>query len=374
MIRSTPLPPITRIDERSQTRRCSKLRGIMQSSLRATIPLFAHACGVLQPLSTPDDLERFYEIYDISAADHLEMNIGFPGLEPDEEGTLKFLKMHFHRLHVTRKILFCCLLALDADGCKPDIARLGSVVPEVEKISKALGKWSEALENILGEEDFFSTPTAPKVPVTPAREKWRAQLRKLNSLSQGIRGLQAKLHILREESDKTLNESEDVTELGSNLMAQYDSIGCDLRALVHEWETSRTALALNIDKNEKRLSQSSSGLKSPALSLGGITSVDEGSPQDALNALNGFGMSARSSMDMSAEDVEMVFEAIALPRQRDRSSLTRGDRILKMKEERARVSMVRDKVEANTHMLRELESVINLRPRARTGASRITSL
>lgn len=196
-------------------------------------------------------------------------------------------------------------------------------------------------------------------------------MRKLNSLSTGIRGLQAKLHVLREESDQHLNDSGEVSELGANLMIQYESIGLDLKALMQEWEDGKAALAMNIDRNEKRIS-SMSGLLSPTISLGGLTAVEEGGTLDALKALNGETMS-RSSLEMSSSDVEEVFEAVALPR--PRSTLTREERIVKMKEERVKRESTRDRVEANTHMLRELESVINLRPRGRTTPTgRVTSI
>jgi len=108
----------------------------------------------------------------------------------------------------------------------------------------------------------------------------------------------------------------------------------------------------------------SSGLLSPALSWGGLTSVEEnGSPSGALKILNGE-MDISSSSASNASDVEDVFEAIAMPRKR--STLTREERIVKLKEDRQKRESTRDRIDANTHMLRELESVINLRPRGRT--------
>jgi hypothetical protein len=192
----------------------------------------------------------------------------------------------------------------------------------------------------------------------------------LNSLSSGIRGLQAKLHVLRDESDRNLNDTENVSELGTSLMIQYESIGIDLKALMQEWEDGKAALASNIDRNERRVSSIGSVL-SPTVSLGGITSVEDGTPMDALKILNG--EVSRSSMDFSSSDAEEVFEAIALPKQK--SLLTREERILKMKEDRARRDSLRDKAESNTRMLRELESVIKMRPRGKTASgARVTSL
>ena len=155
-------------------------------------------------------------------------------------------------------------------------------------------------------------------------------------------------------------------------MIQYESIGMDLKALMQEWEDGKAALASNIDRNERRVS-SMSGMLSPTISLSGLTAVsEEGNAIDALKALNGEARS-RSSMDFSSSDAEEVFEAVALPRQR--STLTREERIAKMKEDRVRRESMKDRADANTHMLRELESVINMRPRGRTTpAARVTSI
>lgn len=210
-------------------------------------------------------------------------------------------------------------------------------------------------------------------PLTPKRAQMRSQRTRLNLLSQGIRGLQAKMHILRDDSDKVLDETNDLSPHRSNLVLQYDSIGEDLRNLLQEWEKGREALFSNIDKSENRLSTSSAGgyaPLSPTLSLGGFTAV-EGSPPHALLAVNGLpSCRSRSSTGTSASGEE-VFEAVAVPRQR--STLTREERVAKMKEDRVRQLITKGKAEANTHMLKELEMVIKLRPRGRT-TGRITSL
>jgi hypothetical protein len=200
-------------------------------------------------------------------------------------------------------------------------------------------------------------------PQTPGRERWRSQLRKLNSLSTGIRGLQAKLQLLREESDRTLNNSDDISEFGPNLMSQYDSIGVDLKELMSAWEEGKAALAQGIDRNEKRLS-SLGALLSPT-SLGGLTTVNEdGSAADAFRALTGESPPPSVSNDAGTTEGPEVFEAVALPR--TRSTLSREERIAKMREEREQKAVARQQIDATKGILRELETVINLRPRNRT--------
>ncbi|KAI9784133.1 MAG: hypothetical protein M1839_002637 [Geoglossum umbratile] len=316
------------------------------------------------------DLDKYNDIYDISTADLVEANRGYSEADFDDAETLKTLKVLLYRVHTTRRVFLCCLLALDADGGKPDFTRWRIAADEIERNGAVMNESAEALKKFLIEDEQFVVPQTPKSPLNSGRERWKSQLRKLNSLSQGIRGLQAKMHVLREECDRSLDESMDVTELGANLIAQYESVGGDLKALMQEWEAGKAALTLNIDKNERRISQSSSAWRLSTSSIGGATAV-EGGPLDALRALNGDDNS-RSSLEISTSDNEEVFEALAVPKQR--SKLTREERIAKMREERLRAASAREKSDANTSMLRELESVISLKqPRVRS-VGRITSI
>ncbi|OMP87262.1 hypothetical protein BK809_0007348 [Diplodia seriata] len=365
---STPMPPITRLDDKSQIKRCVRLRRSLRSTFAATLPAFADECATLRVLVEPDDLERYLDVYDITSQDMQEAALGYSEDEFEDGESLKALRIWQYRLVTLRRIFLCSLLALEADGDSEDFARWRPAINAMERLTELSGKWCEKLTRILGEEEQFALPSPqPKAPSTPGKEKIRASVRQMSALSQGIRGLQAKMQILREESSKSLEESVEVTELGSTLMSQYDSIGADLKNLVQAWEAGKTSLALNIDRQERRISQASSGgLRSPVPSLGGLTAVDEmGSPSDALRALNGDlplsnNRNSGSSAASNSGSDEEIFEAIAMPR--TRMSMTREERMAKIQEDRVRQVSLREQRDANTSMLRELESVISLRP------------
>ncbi|KAI9845781.1 MAG: hypothetical protein M1838_001542 [Thelocarpon superellum] len=367
---SSPLPPVSRMEERSQTRRCTRLRRTLHSCLATALPPFLEAGVTLRPLAVDVDLEKYFDIYELSATEIHDAERSPSPTDAEDAETLPALKTLLHRLYTLRRIVLCCLLALDAEGGKADFARWGVAVDALQHLCLMTAEGEEKLRKILSEEEQFPTPATPKSPIAPGRERVRQQLRRLGSLSQGIRGLQAKLHVLREESDKTLQGADDPADLGADLWSQYESIGNDLRFLQQEWESGKAMLALSLDKNEKRSSRSSNPLGSPTLSLGGVTAVD-GSPTEALHALNG-DERPRWSIDLSASDDGEVFEAVAAPR--PRSTLSREDRLTKMKEERSKAASAKERVFANTSMIRELESVITLRPSARAGHSRITSM
>ncbi|KAI7511540.1 hypothetical protein KC347_g3282 [Hortaea werneckii] len=373
---STPLPPASRVEGQGASRRCGRLRKALHRAFVDVIPACIEACRVLEGLIDEDDLAKYFEVYDISSQDAREASgdNSLSVLEDDAE-SLKSLRVLSYRMGVLRRVTLCSLMSLEADGGKPDFYRWRVTIEAMQTISNILAPSARRLQQILNEMETISVPQTPvRNGHGASREKMRSQVRKISTLSSGIRGLQAKMQILREETNRSIEQQEDLTDLGPSLMAQYESIGTDLRELMQAWESGKTSLQSNITKQERRISMASSGLRSPVSSIGGLTAVDEdGTPDDALKALNGGSRSNRSSLATTPSDEEQVFEALAVPKQR--STLTREERIVKMQEERERQATLRAKRESNTNMLRELESVINLRPGpGKTGSSRIMSI
>lgn len=390
---STPLPPASRIEGNATSRRCTKLRSVLYKAFAATIPAYIEAYTSLKALISEDDLERYFDVYDISTVDAREASLRDTALSvlEDDPESLKSLRVLSYRSNILRRVTLCSLMALQADGGHPDFPRWRTAVSLIFDLNTSISTSAERIRVILGEMETISLPITPVKGAhhrhTPTREKMRSQVRKISTLSSGIRGLQAKMQILKEETARNIETTEDLTDLGPSLMVQYESIGADLRELMQAWEAGKISLKADIEKQERRISMASSsgGLRSPVSSLGGLTaveeSVDDGSPESALRVLNGK-TSNRSSLispDSSISDGEgeaFVFEAMALPRVRQRGSmagLPREERILKMQEERDRQAAVRAQRETSGSLLRELESVINLRPGIGSGRGR-TSL
>ncbi|KAF2634983.1 hypothetical protein P280DRAFT_474272 [Massarina eburnea CBS 473.64] len=371
---SCPLPPISRIEEKGQARRCQRLRKSLRTAFAETVPVFTEQCEVLKQLIEEDDLEKYLDVYDVSNPDLQDAAQGYSDSEFEDAETLKVLRVLQYRLSILRRVYLCSLLALNADGGKPDFSRWAAVVDSLLTLAAATGVWSEKFNRVLAEEEQFIVPSPQKLGATPGRDKLRNSVRKLGGLSQGIRGLQAKMQILREESNKSLEETDDVSELGAHLISQYDSIGTDLKNLVQAWEAGRSALAMNLDRQERRISMVSGGLRSPVPSLGGLTAVDEGSPSDALRALTGEQLSPNESAPPSigSNSDDEIFEAIAIPK--TRMTMSREERMHKIQVDRARHASAREQRDASNNMLKELESVINLRPQRTGPNARITSI
>ncbi|KAI4092099.1 MAG: hypothetical protein LQ339_007995 [Xanthoria mediterranea] len=360
----SPLPPVTRLEERSQTRHCAQVRRALQRGLASLPASYHRAYEELKPLAVEVDLEKYLDIYEISRSEVAEFE--FPNDADNlsiREDSLKAFKFDLQRLHVVRKLFFCSLLALGADGGKLDFARWSAATRIVDKVSAETRKATQDLDELFGAKENISIAVdTPNLPLTPGRERMRSQMRKLNSLSQGIRGLQARLHLLHEDADKLASNS---THRCANTITRYDSVGTELKSLLAEWEEGRAVFTSGMEDSDHRLSlpvMPKTAPSSPTMSLGGSTVV-EGSPPDALRALNGDGGTCHRATwsNATSSPGKEVFEAIALPRQK--STLSRDERLAKMREDRIRQAVIKSKNEASTHMLKELETVIKLRPR-----------
>ena len=217
--------------------------------------------------------------------------------------------------------------------------------------------------------------SAPPSPRTHAR--FQSQARRISQLSSGIKSIQARLYLFRDDSTRALSSSTSETELASlssSLRDQYDAIGSDLRSLMHAWETGRQTLVDDIGRQERRVSRVSSGLGSSTPSIGGLTAVEEDEDVDSKGSLSPRSSAFRKlvgdrplsppvteSEDEGSKDEE-VFEAVAQPLPMERCTLTRDERIRKMHEAREQQATMREKRNANMNMIRELQTVINLRP------------
>lgn len=111
------------------------------------------ACKVLRLLTEEHDLEKYFEIYEISPSDLRDIELGESEASSEDDETLKSLKASLYRLHTVRRIFLCSLLALDADGGKPDFARWGIAVQEMQRLALMTAESTEKLNKILSEEE-----------------------------------------------------------------------------------------------------------------------------------------------------------------------------------------------------------------------------
>lgn len=99
------------------------------------------------------DLEKYYDIYDISDIDFSEAMLGYSEVEFEDPDSLRVLKILAARFQTLRRIFFCSLMALDASGEESDLYRWQSAVDEIRALGKITSEAEERLSRILNEEE-----------------------------------------------------------------------------------------------------------------------------------------------------------------------------------------------------------------------------
>ncbi|KAI1817736.1 Mysoin-binding motif of peroxisomes-domain-containing protein [Poronia punctata] len=362
---STPIPPISRLENNGQNVKCLQLRHAVRTSLTEVITTYYQTAFTIWGFAEQTELLQLQSQYQFTVADVVERFRQFSNVDVQNGGKLQALKDAAYLFHDIRKVFLSGLLALHTSGKDADRLRFTTVLEAFKELNLVTRQACARVKDALAENDYQPTQLAksPRLPISPNRDRWQHQVRRLGSMTMNIRSVQAKLHLLREESTKALNEAEDLTEIGPLFMAQYDSIGQDLRDLMEAWQSGKKALQSGIDRNEKRISSIGSLMTSPTSTMSGRTMAgDESSTEelesgveDALRKLTGDGSPTKLTIPSKTVEPE-VFEAISVPR--PRSMLTREERIVRMRDERKAKEIARAKVDAHRRMMSELEGVL----------------
>ncbi|KAK7952400.1 uncharacterized protein PG986_008128 [Apiospora aurea] len=273
------------------------------------------------------------------------------------------LKESYVTVQGLRKMFLLSLFCLEPQDASSDYLRFTTALEGLRLCNDVTESATAQIQRALMAEETFNLKS-PGMPLSPDREKWKHQVRKIGLLNNSIRGLQAKMVLLAEESNKVIDDEHgDMSHLGSTFMSQYEMIGKDLKALMEAWETGKAAVASAINRNEKKRVSSTSML-SPVTSVSELASVSEESdgPDAALRRLNGDHSPPTepgSPANFTTDPVE--YEAIAETATKPRSTMTREERIKSMQEERASKILAREKAMESGWFMGELKSVLQHR-------------
>lgn len=111
------------------------------------------ACESLRSFVKEEDLERYFDIYDVQMTDLEDAEFGFNEHEFDDMESLKALKALLHRLHTIRRVFMCSLMAIDADGRHADYAKWGTVVDQLKTLGNSVAELAGELKRISTEEE-----------------------------------------------------------------------------------------------------------------------------------------------------------------------------------------------------------------------------
>ena len=109
----------------------------------------------LKPFAAILDLEKYFDIYEISRTDleEAELVANVESVETQDVDTLHDLKVGLQKLHILRKLVLCTLLALDADGSKLDFRRWSVAVEMMCSFTSLTTRMISNIHEVMGEEE-----------------------------------------------------------------------------------------------------------------------------------------------------------------------------------------------------------------------------
>lgn len=122
----------------------------------------------LKPFATILDLDKYYEIYEISRTDLEDAGL-VANVEPaeiEDSDSLQDLKVGLQKLHILRKLVLCSLLALDADGSKSDFRRWSAAVEMMSSVTSLTARMVSNIDEVMGEEEGKSGDFCLVIPRT----------------------------------------------------------------------------------------------------------------------------------------------------------------------------------------------------------------
>ena len=155
------MPPISRIEDGKQIRRCTRVRQTLRKSLDTLFAPYYHAFKILKPHAFDVDVEKYFDVYEISRIDveDAEVIAAANPSESDGPNSLQDLKLSLQKLHVVRKMFLCTLLALNADGGKADFSVWSTASDAMQGLADLSNSVVCGLDEVLGEEEGRSNHT-----------------------------------------------------------------------------------------------------------------------------------------------------------------------------------------------------------------------
>lgn len=127
----------------------------MRKSLDCLFAPYFDACENLRSFAVDHDLEKYFDVYEISPAD-IEDARAVATADPanlDHVDSLQELKASLQKLHIVRKIFLCSLLALNADGGKGDFTTWTVASETMSVLSSLIVDTVSSLDEIIDEEE-----------------------------------------------------------------------------------------------------------------------------------------------------------------------------------------------------------------------------
>ncbi|KAI8082837.1 Mysoin-binding motif of peroxisomes-domain-containing protein [Halteromyces radiatus] len=266
---STPLSPISRIEQSSKHKRCERLRSHLAGLLRRAFIVYEEAIIDMTDTVNKQTLSRLFDMHNIhsvaslsAAADGSFSNIGSSNNSADSDSniTLDYLKTLAHLMHSKRRECMLQFLALSVMTSDHDSIRKGyeSGWRNINTILATLGKETKGfVKDIVDAMELeFYKPSMMDINnensgiSSSTNAHARQFIHRLSSLEQQLRTMEARIYLCNDELEKRQrlisktndNDSSEIYHQDWSLQKEYMALEKDIQQLVVEWETGRNAL------------------------------------------------------------------------------------------------------------------------------------
>ena len=133
-LQSDPTTPRAGVAGDGPPWRCAKLRRAVRSAVDSLWEPYLQAYQYLSLCAVQVDLEKYFEIYEISQMDIEDTATGAtPQVsEPDSRNALHELKADYCKIQILRRMLLCALLALGAEECTSNVSKWSLAIEHME--------------------------------------------------------------------------------------------------------------------------------------------------------------------------------------------------------------------------------------------------
>ncbi|KAI9318231.1 Mysoin-binding motif of peroxisomes-domain-containing protein [Dichotomocladium elegans] len=370
---STPLSPISRIEQASRSRRCVALRNRLANVLRRAFITYEEAIIDLINHVDKTGLSRFYDMYNVRSVASLSAVDRIEDEETDNGISLERLRALAHLMHAKRRECMIQFLALEILSDGHESSHLSyetdwrSVINVLAKVADGTRQLGTEIKEALEIELYKPASDDRKQPlqsdhIVLSDSRLRPFVQRLASLDQQIRTMEAKFYLCNDDVRKFASSGEEATttELREQLKREYMSIQQDLSQLVVEWEAGRDSLMAFLDPPELDPSPSSS-TSSPTTEHKDESLLDSPARSPSYKVIDS---EDNGITELPLPSRASVFEAVADAMERnttERSTKSRAERIAEMKMKREKQAREKSTKMDSQTMVHELKGVLGRR-------------
>ncbi|CAO0800816.1 unnamed protein product [Mucor circinelloides] len=359
---STPLSPISRIEQKSKNRKCIQLRNRLSAILRRAFIIYEEGIIDLMDVINRTNLNTLYEMYNV----HSIASLSAMGEENGDAYSLDQLKKLAQIMHLKRRECMVHFLALgvmtdEHDSIRFDYQHGWRTVNDIlDKLVNETEQFTKDIVEALDAEFYKPMNDFDKKKITSKIEDARLKkfVHQLSSLEQQLRTMEAKIYLCSEDVQH-LNSESSTDEIKEKLRHEYMSVQRGFENMASEWENGRVVLESYLAPTDVL---PSSPIASPTLNA---AAVEEESMEESEG--KGIILDAEDVADilnLPLASKASVFEAIAgvvEKNGKEKSKKTRQERIEEMKLKRAKQTEERSARLDSQTMVHELKSVLHKR-------------